>query len=188
MYVVMRIFIAVDLPDQVRAGIAEVAASFDCSGVKLVKPELVHITMKFLGEVEGRLVKELCTALSHVTSQPFEARIGGVCVFPKPGYIRVIWLGASGNFDLLHSEVDRILESFGFAPDDDFVAHATIARVKRVSRETRMELGSEVLKLAETQTSESFRVGSLCVKSSTLTPQGPIYKTVCEIPLKEIES
>jgi len=182
----MRIFIAVDLPDQVRERIAEIAANFDRSGVKLVKPELVHVTMKFLGEVEERVVKEICTALSGVASQPFKAQIGGVGAFPKPSYIRVIWLGASGSFDLLHSEVDRILGSFGFAPDDDFVAHATIARVKRVSRETRIELGVEVSKLAETMLGE-FTVDSLSVKSSTLTPEGPIYKTVCEIPLKGTE-
>ncbi len=180
----MRTFVAVDLPDKMREKIGEVAANFNRTGVKLVKPELVHVTIKFLGEVEERVVKEICTALSQVTTQPFDARLKGVGVFPKPSHIRVIWLGVTGNFDPLHSEVEKILEPFGFAPEDTFVAHATIARVKRVSRETRIELGAEASKLAETIIGE-FTVDSISVKKSTLTPQGPIYNTVCKIPLKK---
>jgi len=178
----MRTFIAVDFPASFVESIEDVESNFDLSGIKLVKPELVHITMKFLGEVDESKVSEICTALSQVSCQPFEAELGGVGVFPKPDRIRVIWLGAKGNFDALQREVDEILSGLGFASSNDFTAHATIARAKRIDRKKREQLKEKVSSLADI-TLGSFTVDSLKVKKSTLTAEGPIYETVCEILL-----
>ena len=59
----MRAFIAVDFPTSFVESIEDVESNFDLSGIKLVKPELVHITMKFLGEVDESKVSNICTAL-----------------------------------------------------------------------------------------------------------------------------
>ncbi|CAD6492523.1 MAG: RNA 2',3'-cyclic phosphodiesterase [Candidatus Argoarchaeum ethanivorans] len=178
----MRAFIAVDFPASFAESIEDVESNFDFPGIKLVRPELVHITMKFLGEVDESGVSRICTALSQVSFSPFEAELLGVGVFPKPDRIKVIWLGVKGNFDALQREVDKVLSGFGFASSNDFTAHATIARVKRIDSKKERQLKEKVSSLADI-TLGSFTVDSLRVKKSTLTAKGPIYETVCEILL-----
>ncbi|MDL5501625.1 MAG: RNA 2',3'-cyclic phosphodiesterase, partial [Candidatus Methanoperedens sp.] len=97
-------------------------------GIKLVEPEQVHITLKFLGDIKENDVESILSALSQVNCRQFEAKIKGLGVFPKPAYVKVIWLGAEGNFDILHDEVERVLSLFEFEKDHNFSPHATLAR------------------------------------------------------------
>lgn len=179
----MRIFISVDLPESLQRPIEDIESKINTPGIKLVMPELVHITIKFLGEVEAPKVSEICTALSQITCPPFEACIQDIGVFPKPEHIKVIWLGAKGNFTTLHQQVNSTLTTLGFPPDTEFIPHATIARVKKINHKTRRQLTEKLTSIQHTRPM-SFTVNSLRVKKSTLTPQGPIYETICEIPLK----
>lgn len=177
----IRTFIAVELPDRFLQEIEELESELNTAGLKLVQPQQVHITMKFLGDINESNIEPIASALSQINCAPFEARIKGIGVFPKPAYIKVIWLGAQGNFEALHNEVERVLLPFKFGKDQHFSPHATLARVKEL-REKALLL--EKIRKLETIDIGTMNVGSICLKKSTLKPQGPIYETLKEIQLK----
>ncbi len=177
----IRTFIAVDLPEKFLPEIKRIGSMLKFPGINAVKPELVHITLKFLGNVHEDKIEPILSALSQVDCRPFEARIKGIGVFPKPAYIKVIWLGAEGNFNALHDEVERLLLPFKFEKEHNFSPHATLARVKQVRE--KAALLETLNKLKETDLG-TMQVGSITLKKSTLTPEGPIYETLKEIKLK----
>ncbi len=177
----IRTFVAVELPERLIPEIENIESSLNMPGVKLVEPGNVHITLKFLGDLEESDVEPVTLALSKVDCQAFEARIKGVGVFPKLAYIKVIWLGAEGNFDALHTEVERVLAPFKFDKDYNFSPHATLARVKQLRDKVSL---LENLKKWENVDLGSIKVESFYLKKSTLRPQGPVYETLKEIRLK----
>lgn len=176
----IRIFIAVELPEKFLPEIVRLSALIKAPGVKLVEPGLVHITLKFLGDVQENKVEQIVTALSGIKCQPFEAGIKGIGVFPKPSYIKVIWLGAIGDFGILHEEVERVLSGFRFEKEKDFTPHATLARVKQLLDSN--ELREKIKNIGDADLG-TFTVSSIYLKKSTLTPRGPIYETLKEIKL-----
>ncbi|MDP2846457.1 MAG: RNA 2',3'-cyclic phosphodiesterase [Candidatus Methanoperedens sp.] len=176
----IRTFIAVELPERFVSEILRIESMLDTPGIKLVEPKQVHITLKFLGDISEDKVEPIASALSQVNCKPFEARIKGVGVFPKPAYIKVIWLGAEGNFEALHSEVERMLAPFKFEKDHQFSPHATLARVKMLKEKAAL---LEKIKKLENVDLGAMNVESLTLKKSTLTLQGPIYETLKEIKL-----
>ncbi|MDD5473822.1 MAG: RNA 2',3'-cyclic phosphodiesterase [Candidatus Methanoperedens sp.] len=177
----IRTFIAVELPGKFLPEIERIEASLDIPGIKLVEPKQVHITLKFLGDIHEDKVEPVASALSQVDCKPFEARIKGVGVFPKLAYIKVIWLGAEGNFDALHSDVERVLAPFKFEKDHLFSPHATLARVKMLK-----DKGALLEKIQKLENIDigAMNVASISLKKSTLTPKGPIYETLREIKLQ----
>ncbi|MBU4374605.1 MAG: RNA 2',3'-cyclic phosphodiesterase [Euryarchaeota archaeon] len=177
----IRTFIAVELPQRFIPEIEKIEFMLNTPGIKLVEPAQVHITLKFLGDISEDNVEPIASALSQVSCKPFEARIKGVGVFPKPAYIKVIWFGAEGNFEALHSEVERVLAPFNFEKDDRFSPHATLARVKQLRDKAKL---LEKIKELEDIDLGSMNVESISLKKSTLTPQGPIYETLREIKLQ----
>jgi 2'-5' RNA ligase len=176
----IRSFIAVELPEKFIPEIERIGSMIKIPGVKLVEPGLVHITMKFLGDINEDKVEPIASALSEIKCKPFEAGIKGIGVFPKPSYVRVVWIGAHGDFDTLHREVERVLSPFRFDKGGDFTTHATLARVKQPVN--RIEL-MEKIKNIEDADLGTFSVSSISLKKSTLTPRGPIYETLKEIKL-----
>jgi 2'-5' RNA ligase len=177
----IRTFIAVELPESFIPEIKKIESELDTPGIKLVEPQQVHITLKFLGDINENDLDSIVSALSQINCKPFEARIKGVGVFPKPAYIKVIWLGAEGNFEALHNEIERVLLPFKFEKDHQFSPHATLARVKQLREKTLL---LEKLKKLEKIDLGTMNVGSISLKKSTLRPQGPIYETLKEIKLK----
>ncbi len=178
----IRTFIAVELPDRFIPEIEKIGSALDMPGIKPVEPKQVHITLKFLGDINENDVGSILSALSQVNCRQFEAKIKGVGVFPKPSYIKVVWLGAEGNFDVLHDEVERVLSPFKFEKDHQFSPHATLARVKQL-RDKSSLIG--ILEKLDRIDLGKMNVGCISLKKSTLTPAGPIYETLGEIRLKD---
>ncbi len=176
----IRTFIAVELPEKFLPEIVRLGSLIKVPGVKLVEPGLVHITLKFLGDIHEDKVEQIATALSEIKCKPFEAGIKGIGVFPKPSYVKVIWLGASGDFGTLHDEVERVLSGFRFEKEKDFTPHATLARVKQPLNS--IELKEKIKNIGDADLG-TFVVSSIYLKKSTLTPRGPIYETLKEIKL-----
>jgi len=146
--------------------------------LKFVDPELVHITLKFLGNVDESIVPSLSAALDSITCEPFEAKVGGLGVFPKPSNPKVLWLGATGSFRALHDGVENLLEPFKFEKDDrEFTAHATLARVKSLKKEPKNAFINTVKELKDIEIGTMW-VNRVLLKKSTLTPKGPIYETL----------
>jgi len=158
--------------------IREIQDRFSDFNLKFVDPELVHITLKFLGDVEESRIPLISAALDSILCEPFEARVGGLGTFPKPSNPKVLWLGAAGNFRALHEDVENLLEPFKFEKDNrEFTAHATLARVKFLKKD---QINAFINTLKELKDVEfgSMWVNKVLLKKSTLTPEGPIYETL----------
>lgn len=180
----IRIFVAVDLPEEFRDEIRGIQSRFSGLKLKLVDPELVHVTMKFIGDVKESCVPEIVEALENVKCKPFDALIGGIGVFPKPKAPRVLWLGAEGNFELLHDEVESSLSNFRFKKDKKrFTAHATLARIKFIPAGQKDEFLELLDELSDVELGK-MAVDRISLKKSTLTPHGPIYETLHEVMLE----
>ena len=180
----IRTFIAVDFPQDYVEKIAQIQSKLKNFNVKLVDPKLVHITLKFLGDINENKIEKIAEALDGITIPPFDARIGSVGVFPKLQYVKVVWLGAEGNFEQLHDNVESALKPFKFKKDRrGYTAHATLARVKYIPKEEKEAFLKVLDELKDVEVG-TFHVDAIKLKKSTLTPEGPIYETLHESKLK----
>jgi len=180
----VRTFIAVDLPEELRSKIAQIQSRFDDFKFKLVDPSLVHITMKFLGEVPEEQIDEIAKAMDDISYAPFEVSLRGVGAFPKPKFAKVVWIGCEGNFDELHRLVEESLSPFGFKKEaHDFNAHATLARVKYLPKKNKEKFLQLIEELKDIEIG-TMQADAIRLKRSTLTPEGPLYDTLHEVRLK----
>jgi 2'-5' RNA ligase len=180
----VRCFIAVNLNEEIKRTLGELRKNFEDLPLRFVKPESMHITLKFLGEVDERKLEKLMKKMDEIKVRSFEIRVQGVGVFPSERYPRVLWAGVSGDFRELHKEVERITRSLGFPKDDKpFKPHITIARLKNLSASERAEL-IERMKNVEFQ-SKGMKVESVELMKSTLLRTGAIYEALKTVRLHE---
>ncbi|WP_406660766.1 RNA 2',3'-cyclic phosphodiesterase [Methanolobus sp. ZRKC3] len=180
----LRAFIAVDLSDELRDKVADIQSMFSDFKFKFVDPNIVHITMKFLGDVHEENIDEIAKALDSIEYDHFEANVKGIGVFPKPKYAKVIWVGCEGGFEGLHALIEDSLTSFDITPDmHKFNAHATLARVKYLPKKQKQDLIVLLDELKEVDLG-TMQVTSIKLKKSILTPEGPVYETLHEVKLK----
>lgn len=178
MKALIRTFIAVELDPSFGEQIRQIQERFSDFDLKFVNPEIVHITLKFLGDVDESMANSLAETLDSLTCEPFEAQIEGIGVFPKPSNPKVLWLGARGNFETLHDDVETVLKPFNFKEDERaFTAHATLARVKSLNKDLKNAFADVLKELKDTKIG-SIQVNKVLLKKSTLTPAGPIYETL----------
>lgn len=179
----IRSFVAVDLPSTMHADIEAIQREIATNGLRLVRPELVHVTLKFLGDVPEDKMDKIAEALGAIRVAPFTARVRGMGAFPGRS-IRVVWLGLEGNFDELYRKVEDALAPFGFERDSrGFSAHVTLGRVGRPSPEITRRLAPQITALAGRDLG-SFPVEEFVLKKSTLTRGGPIYEDLAKFPLR----
>jgi RNA 2',3'-cyclic 3'-phosphodiesterase len=178
----IRAFIAVNLTPEIRKRIGDAERDFDMKGVKLVEPSLIHVTLKFLGNIEESRVGEIEAALKKVTVKHFHARLRSLGGFPNPRSPRVIWVGAEGDFQELYEQVEALMEEIGFAREGRFEPHATIGRVKFPTPEQKQKLPGLFEKYKGFEAGE-MSVDSIHIMRSTLSPKGPRYDVLKEIPL-----
>ena len=105
----IRCFVAVDLPEEMRDEIGRLQSQIATEGLRLVRPELVHITIKFLGDVPEAKLDRVKDALQKVKIAPFLAHVAGMGTFPGRD-VRVVWLGLEGNFEELFQSVESASE------------------------------------------------------------------------------
>ncbi len=165
-----RLFVAVDLPEELKKDIYGFARQLEQDGIKLVEEKNLHITIRFIGEVPDETVPEIVSRLEKIKFQEFECKIKGVGVFPNPSYIRVVWVGLeSGQLAQLANSVLAALKGIGKEEERGFSAHLTIARVKK-----KADLQKFLEKNREREFGK-FKVGSFVLFESRLTPNGPAY-------------
>ncbi len=184
----MRSFVAVDVPASIRQGLATLQARLRESGadVKWVRPESVHLTLKFLGEIRLEAVADIREALGKVIRrhEPFSVKVRGVGCFPRMNQPRVVWVGLCGDGGRLISlqrEVESAMEMLGFPPEErGFRPHLTLGRVR--SPKGRERLAGLVQALQEAEVGE-FQVRSLVQYQSELHPSGARYTPLWEVLL-----
>jgi len=180
----VRSFVAVDLPAGMRDDIARIQREIATGGLRLVKPELVHVTLKFLGSVPEEQIGEITEALRGIKSAPFDASLKGMGAFPGKS-IRVVWLGLEGNFLELYQAVEDALATFGFERERrGFSPHVTLGRVKNPSPEVSKQISRKISQIGDVDLG-SFRVDHFLLKKSTLTSGGPIYEDLAEFLLTD---
>lgn len=180
--IMIRTFVAVNLDPAIKEKIGEAARDFEMKGIKTVRPELVHVTLKFLGDVEEGRIDEIAEALKTVKVPPFTAQLRSIGGFPGSRNPRVIWIGAEGQFEELNRQVEEALSKIGFPREGRFSAHATIGRVKFPTPEQKQRLPLLFEKYKDFFAG-SMPVDKIHVMKSTLSPQGPTYEAIREIRL-----
>jgi RNA 2',3'-cyclic 3'-phosphodiesterase len=181
----MRLFVALNLPDEVREALREVIAKLKplCTSARWVRPEGMHVTLKFIGHAiaDGDTQKLDATraALASVKSgEPVEIRYHGVGFFPDARRPRVVWCGveASANLDQLAADIERGLEPLGIpAENRAFVPHLTLARFK--SPEGVDALARSVAEAASRDFG-SARATEFHLFESKLKPGGSEYRKI----------
>jgi 2'-5' RNA ligase len=179
----MRLFVSIDLPDEFAAEVEAVQDRFaDASGLSFTDPEQAHVTLKFLGEVNGgelpRVKNALRRAVEKASVGSFEATYEGLGVFPSLGYIQVLWLGVgagSEEMTALHEAVEREVTRLGFDPEDhEFTPHVTLARMEHAGGKELVQGNVEELD----PTVGTTEVSEIRLTESVMTDEGPEYSTV----------
>lgn len=196
----IRAFIAVELSPELRAHIAKAQTSLKDHlmrelrrrgpdvRVQWVRPEAMHVTLKFLGNVAEDTLPDIQEAMAQVAGgyAHFSLEVGGLGVFPDLRAPRVLWIGLSGAVEALvrlAGELDGKLQGMGFAPEaKPFQPHLTLARIKERSREVGRVLGESGL-LAQIGSVGSLGVTSLSLMKSDLQPSGALYTRLYDAPL-----
>jgi len=180
----IRSFIAFDIEEpQVIRNISNVQSMLAETGarLKLVKPENIHITVRFLGNIPPSQVDEIYNEMKNVDFSPFQIEIEGVGVFPSVRRINVVWAGIRKGTDELQRIFDQLeprLQKIGVKKETrGFSPHLTIARVRTSHRKAEL-----IRCLKEIEDYEFGIVEAKCLrlKRSILKPQGPIYLTLRE--------
>ena len=175
-----RLFVAVDISDSIKHTLARMA--FGLPGAKWVEPEQLHLTVRFIGEVEGSLFHDIRECLSRVESGEFSMRLKGIGHFPPRGKPRVVWVGIEKNDSLLFlkKKIDSVLARSGLEPEGrKYSPHITLARLKN----TPVQKVGGFIAANSLYESESFGVQSFRLYSSLLTPKGAIHTVEAEYPL-----
>lgn len=155
------------------------------ANIKLVEPENVHITLKFLGDTNEDLIEEIDGIINDAVQniEPFNIKLEGAGVFPNQNYIKVIWLGIKRGEQLenIAQKIDEQLHKIGFKKEKrKFSAHLTIARVR--SAKNKEKLLQIIEKYKDSEFAE-INVDSIKLKKSELTPEGPIYTNLKDMRL-----
>ena len=186
----IRAFIAIPVPVMVRTFIGDIQQRLRGPGmdVRWVRPENVHLTLAFLGDIDAARVaaigQQIDTAVMKIPS--FSLSAGGTGVFPDLRRARVVWIGLKGDIDrliALKTRLDALLATVGFSPERrTFRPHLTIGRPKR--RLPAAVVG--VFDQMQDAASETFRVEQVNLYQSTLKPTGAVYTPLYTAPLANI--
>ncbi len=176
----IRLFVSVELPGEIRERLG--ALCCDVPGARWSEPDSLHLTVRFIGEVEGHVFEDICDVLGTVRAEPFDLRICGVGHFPPRGAPRMLWagLGPSEDLGLLRGRVDAALARVGVAPERRrFSPHITLARLRAtptravgsfLSTHGRLEAGP-------------FRVDRFWLFSSKLSSRRAVHRVEAEYAL-----
>jgi len=189
----VRSFIAIELPDELKLGLAQLEARLKTSrqtGVKWVDPSSIHLTLKFLGSITVDRISEITEAMEAAARgiSPFRLEAKDLGVFPNPRRVQVVWVGIGGEVDKisqLQQHLDSNLARLGFASERrPFTPHLTLARLgNRASSNERQSLGQLI---ADTRFEGGYtiRVDAINLMRSQLTREGAIYSRISSARLK----
>ena len=188
----IRVFLAVSLDAQVKsalAGIVSEVRGTGAAGVALVRPDAIHLTLKFLGDISKAQVDAVERVVTLAVSgiPELSLTLGRTGVFPSSGSPRVLWVGLEGDLDGLaglQRSVEHATEALGFARERRrFSPHLTIGRVRNSARPEHTRRAIEGLLAAKVPAAVRLDVRSVDLVRSILLPSGAIYKRLAQFPL-----
>jgi 2'-5' RNA ligase len=188
----MRIFVAVEIGDEARrvaavtaaALRADIGASFKA---RWVPPENMHLTVRFIGQVDDGLAPALIDALTPgLDIAPFDLELDGCGAFPQNGPPRVLWMGLTQglpSLTLMHQAFNRRLRPFGFEPEGrPYNAHLTLARVKDAPRGSAAAAREALRRV--TPSPVTCHVTRATIFQSYMSPKGSRYEPMAFAELK----
>jgi RNA 2',3'-cyclic 3'-phosphodiesterase len=175
-----RLFIAIDFPEAVRDRLA--ALPVGVRGARLLPTEQYHLTLRFIGEVEGTVFTEIAEALGDLSAASFDLRLSGVGHFPPNGQPKVLWAGVAESEPLrqLQDHIETCLRGLGLAPDSqNYTPHVTLARLK-YGKINRIR---EFLVEHNDFTTDDIPIAAFNLYSSTLGEKGAVHTLEASYPL-----
>ena len=189
----IRAFIAVDISGEARDALAQIVDRLKGAGaseVRWARPEGIHLTLKFLGDIDLGLVDDISSAMERATrgTGPFAIGLAGLGAFPSTANPRVIWAGLNGELDALkqlQARLDRELHSgLGFSLERrPFSPHLTLGRVRDgASGDARRSVATAIADVSP-DSDVSWQVERLNLIRSTLAPSGAVYQLLGSVKL-----
>lgn len=170
----VRAFISVDVPKNILEEITKIQKMLPEFTGKFTETENLHLTLKFLGDIDEEMLPEIRRRLKEVKFKNFETQISEIGVF-SPHYLRIVWLKLD-NCENLQKTIDEKLSDI-FEKEERFMSHLTIARIKKIEDRKSFLEQLEKIKIPSRL---YFNVKSFKLKKAELRPQGPIHTTIEE--------
>ena len=185
----MRAFIAIEIPEEIKAGITAIQDQLKASGAEAswTRPEGIHLTLKFLGELPEARTSEIMSALGDVVagSGGFSLDVAGTGAFPNVRNPRVLWVGVKGDIGKLaslQSLVESAMTRIGFDPEERrFSPHLTLARIKYLKPRFSWQQAIDDVKNSALG---GFSVRCISLMKSELKPSGAVYTEMGRVELK----
>jgi len=175
----VRAFVALEIPGEVVEALVQTQKELEATGadIKLVERENLHLNLRFLGEITDAEASEVKSRLSGLSIKRAVVAVRGVGAFPTPARPRVVWAGIAPEDEPrvtpIAVGVINALEGIGEREDRPFRPHITLARVRSGRNITNL---AEVVRHFAGTEFGTAPLKEVKLKSSTLTPNGPIYR------------
>ncbi|MBN1212556.1 MAG: RNA 2',3'-cyclic phosphodiesterase [candidate division Zixibacteria bacterium] len=175
-----RLFVAIDLPDRVKEQLRYICHGVP--GASWLEPEQLHLTLRFIGEVDGGGFRDIVETLAHIRCEPFSVALEGTGCFPLRKEPKSLWVGVEKNEALTHlqKKIDTALIRAGLPKEGrKFSPHITVAQLKgpRVNKIAGFLAANGLFKVAP------FPVDEFCLYSSFLSSQGALHQLEESYPL-----
>jgi 2'-5' RNA ligase len=193
MSTLLRLFIALELPPHVLEALEatqrDLRPRVPERAARWVRPEGIHLTLKFLGDVPAGQVDAVGAAMREAARDhaPFELRAEGLGVFPNPQKARVLWVGVKGELETLgrlQASVEEHVAPLGYPTESrSFSAHLTLARASRNASRAEQEALGGLVGSSDVGTLVAWQVGAVNLMRSQLKPGGAVYTRLAEAVL-----
>lgn len=174
-----RLFVAIRPPKEVRTLLLDMMGGI--SGARWQTDDQLHLTIRFVGEVDRHTAQDIHAALGGVHHPRFDIALEGIGAFDRRGQADAVWAGITPHAPLatLHKKVDQALARVGIPADQRaYLPHVTLARLNRSSGPVR-----HLIERAGGLSSAPFTVAEFALFESSLTPEGAVYTIVERYPL-----
>lgn len=178
----MRAFLAIEIEDFIKDNIDKtqnIIRNQECANINFVKSQNIHLTLKFFGDIDQNQQKQISNIVKECVEEyeEYELKLVNIGAFRNIYNPRVIWIGIKDKNKTTINIIKKLDEEFnkiGFKKEKDYVPHITIGRVKNISDKDKL---TNIIKDMKKDYFGKMRVKQICLKSSKLTPNGPIYNT-----------
>ncbi|HEX9989716.1 MAG TPA: RNA 2',3'-cyclic phosphodiesterase [Chloroflexia bacterium] len=195
----IRTFVAIELPEDVKQALTSAQEELRAhmgraaNAIRWVRPESIHLTLQFLGDVAESSIPDIVKALRAASheSKPMSLELSGLGVFPNLRRPRVLWAGLDGtqqalnDLQRLHRTISEELTPLGFKPDKSFDPHLTLGRVRDTVRPGELAAISDVVSSQSNRLLPRlpFQAGAISLMKSDLQPGGSVYTRLAHLEL-----
>jgi len=193
----IRSFIAIELPEEAKEGLARLRKELERDEHKFVKwvdPGGIHLTLKFLGNIPSQRITEITEAMEESAQgiSQFHLEISGLGAFPSLRQARVFWVGIGGEVDKLsrlQQDIDSALAALGFTREErPFVPHLTLARIRQGASPMERSSFGDLVGSTIFEDEYHVEVEAISLMRSQLTPAGAIYTRLSAVGLGHQEN